>query len=184
MKSWMQFLHLNSFSDSNSFMTAGLGGYGIVSTELLIDYHHIELNVCWCVWKVGEGFFDRVWSKTLQWIIVYSSVMFERSTCCEIYTCIYRCVYVHTCMYMYIYMCIYMYMDVRMWMYVYTCASYSIFYLIVSVLWIMTFEQRMLIWSYWYICSTSMDLSTTTGPPCVDLYTVTGWDVMFCLQHV
>ena len=35
--------------------------------------------------------------------------------------------------------CIYMYMDVRVWMYVNTCASYSIFYLIVSVSWIMTF---------------------------------------------
>ena len=41
--------------------------------------------------------------------------------------------------------CIIMYMDVRVLMYVYTCVSYSICYLIVSVLWIFTFEQRMVI---------------------------------------
>ena len=47
--------------------------------------------------------------------------------------------------------CIYMYMDVRVWMFVYTYVSYSIFYMIVYVLWILTYDQRMVIWSYWYI---------------------------------
>ena len=60
------------------------------------------------------------------------------------YVCAYMHVYVH------IYVLIYVWMYVCE--YVYTCVSYSIFYLlIVSVLLILIFEQRMVIWSYWYI---------------------------------
>ena len=35
-----------------------------LSNELLTNYHHnsiIKLSICWCVWKVGEGFPDQVW---------------------------------------------------------------------------------------------------------------------------
>ena len=40
----------------------------------------------------------------------------------------------------------YIRMDVRVGMFVYTCVSYSIFYLLIeSVLWILMFEQRMVI---------------------------------------
>ena len=49
------------------------------------------------------------------------------------------CTYMHV--YVHIFICIWMYLCEC----VYTCASYSIFYLIVSVLWILTFEQRMVI---------------------------------------
>ena len=60
------------------------------------------------------------------------------------YICIYRCVYVHTCMYMYI--CV----SLCIWMYVCECVFIHVYYnilylLIVSVLWILTFEQRMVI---------------------------------------
>ena len=37
--------------------------YGTFSTKLLTDNHHnsiVILSVHWCVWKVGEGFSDRV----------------------------------------------------------------------------------------------------------------------------
>ena len=34
----------------------------------------IKLSVCWCVWKVREGFPDCISPKTLKWVIVYSSV--------------------------------------------------------------------------------------------------------------
>ena len=70
--------------------------------------------------------------------------VFERSICCDKYMYIY--VHIHACICAYI--CIYIRMDVRVLMYVYTCVtvSYSICYLlIVSVLWILTFEQRMVI---------------------------------------
>ena len=51
----------------------------VLSTELLTVDHHdsIKLSVRWCVWKVGEGFPDRVSPKTLKWVAVYSSVTFH-----------------------------------------------------------------------------------------------------------
>ena len=54
----------------------------VISTELPTDYHHIsiiKLSVRWCVWKVGEGFPDRVLPKTLKrvHIAVYPSVTFH-----------------------------------------------------------------------------------------------------------
>ena len=47
--------------------------------ELPTDYHHIsimKLSVHWCVWKVEEGFPDRVQPETLKWVVVYSTVSF------------------------------------------------------------------------------------------------------------
>ena len=46
---------------------------------VLSDYHHnnTELSIRWCVWKVGEGFLGRVVTKTLKWVVVYSSVTFH-----------------------------------------------------------------------------------------------------------
>ena len=52
----------------------------VLCTELPTDYHHnsiIELSVCWCVWKVGEGLPGRVLPKTLKWVADYSSVTFH-----------------------------------------------------------------------------------------------------------
>ena len=58
------------------------------------------------------------------------------------YMCIYGCVYVHTCRYICVFICIWMYVRECMFIHVY----YNVLYLlIVSVLWILTFEQRMVI---------------------------------------
>ena len=65
----------DSVMDSPQVSGSRPGAYGTLSTELLTDYHHInikKLSVRWCVWKVGEGFPDRVWPKTLKWVVVYS----------------------------------------------------------------------------------------------------------------
>ena len=46
----------------------------------LTDYHHnsiIKMSVRLYVWKVGEGFPNRVGLKTLKWAVVYSSVTFN-----------------------------------------------------------------------------------------------------------
>ena len=53
-----------------------LDQYSTISTELLTDYHHnsiIKLSGR-CVWKVGEGFPDRILPKTLKWVVVYFSM--------------------------------------------------------------------------------------------------------------
>ena len=52
-----------------------LGWHGILSTDLLTDYHHnsiVKLSLRWCVWKVEEVLPDRVWPKTLKWVVLYS----------------------------------------------------------------------------------------------------------------
>ena len=49
------------------------------------DNHHtsiIKLSVLWYVWKVKEGFPDRVCPKTLKWVVVYSSVTFHMAFLC------------------------------------------------------------------------------------------------------
>ena len=62
----------------------------------------------------------------------------------NIYVHIDVCMCIHACICTYIW--IYIHMDVRVLMYVYTCVFYTIFnLLIVSVLGILTFEQRMVI---------------------------------------
>ena len=46
-----------------------LSGYGTLSTKLLTTYHNdsiIKLSTRWCVWKVGEGFPNQAWPKTLE----------------------------------------------------------------------------------------------------------------------
>ena len=48
----------------------------VLSAELpTVDHHDsIKLSICWCVWKVGEGFPGRVSPNSLKWVAVYSSV--------------------------------------------------------------------------------------------------------------
>ena len=52
----------------------------MLSTELPTDYHHnsiIKVSICWCVWKLREGFLGRLSPKTLKWVPVYTSVTFH-----------------------------------------------------------------------------------------------------------
>ena len=55
------------------------GGYGTLSTELLTDHLHNSSGALTGehVWKVREGFPDRVKPKTFKWVVVYSSVTFH-----------------------------------------------------------------------------------------------------------
>ena len=39
------------------------------------QYHRVECSLH--VWKIREGLLDRVWPKTLKWVVVYSSVTFH-----------------------------------------------------------------------------------------------------------
>ena len=85
-------VHTLNFHDEPQVPGSRPNGYCTLSTIVLTFYHHtsiIKLSVRWCVWKVGEGFADRVWPTTLKWVVVYSSVTFhiygdhnERSTLC------------------------------------------------------------------------------------------------------
>ena len=66
--------------------------------------------------------------------------------------CVCVCMCIHACI------CTYICVFIWIWMYVCECMFIHVYYniglpylLIVSVLWILTFEQRMVIWSYWYI---------------------------------
>ena len=79
-----------------------------------------------------------------------NALMFGWSTCCEIYVYIDVCMCIHACI------CTYICVFICIWMYVCECLFIHVYYnilylLILSVLWILTFEQRMVIWSYWYI---------------------------------
>ena len=50
-----------------------IGGYSTLSTEHLTDYHYnsiTKVSARWYVWKVGEGFPDLIWPKTLKWVAV------------------------------------------------------------------------------------------------------------------
>ena len=40
-------------------------------------HHHHKFSIRWCVWKVEEGFSNRVWPKTSKLVAVYSSVTFH-----------------------------------------------------------------------------------------------------------
>ena len=57
---------------------SSLGGYSTLSFKLLTDYRHNSIIKLSVVRKVGEGFPDPVWPKTLKWAVVYCSVMFQR----------------------------------------------------------------------------------------------------------
>ena len=56
------------------------GGYGVLSTQLLTDYHHnsiIKLSVRCCVWKVLGRISQSGLTKTLKWVVVHSSATFH-----------------------------------------------------------------------------------------------------------
>ena len=60
--------------------------------------------------------------------------------CIDVCMCIHACICTYICIWMYVCECMFIYVH------------YNVLYvLIVSVLWILTFEQWMVIWSYWYI---------------------------------
>ena len=125
-----------------SVISLGPGVICLLSTELDI-YRILHFHSLWQVSLVKQGTLTRPGHPFPP--PRHNILMFDRSTCYEIY--VYTYMYVCTCMLVYrhihhVYMCIYMYMDVRLWIYVYTCISYSILYLLIgSVLWIVTLNS-------------------------------------------
>ena len=128
------------------------------STELDI-YRFWRIHSLWQVSLVKQGTLTR--PEHLVPPPRHNALMFGWSTCCEIYMYIDVCMCIHACIctYICVFTCIWMYVCECVFMHVY----YNILYLlIVSVSWILIFEQRMVIWSYWYIFKVYLLLMCTS----------------------
>ena len=120
------------------------------STELDI-YRFWRIHSLWQVSLVKQGTLTR--PEHLVPPPRHNALMFGWSTCSQLWN-IY--VYIDVCMCIHACICTYICVFTCIWMYVCECVFIRVYYnilylLIVCVLWILTFEQRMVIWSYWYI---------------------------------